>query len=217
MSNAHGFSSVHPNAIIYLMSSPRIALYGGAFDPPHLGHVLAITHVLNSGLADEVWLVPVGDDRGDKEPPQVNALYRKKMSELLIKSYFSGKPVKLCSLQLDGKLPGSVTIDLLEHLEEIYPKHSFLFVIGADNIAKLQSWTDSERLLKKVEFLVVARPGEDHITPRQGKFTLLKDSQKIEATISSSLARALVREGKCMSGIIPEEIAQFIKANKLYS
>lgn len=198
------------------LETKRIGLFGGAFDPPHLGHLTAITLLLNSAQVDEVWLVPVGDDRGDK-PPAAPAVARGKMVELMLQESFPGcRQVRLNTVQLEGKLPGSFTIDLWDRMRSDYPRCEFYFVTGADNLKFLSAWKSPERLLNEVHWLVVNRPGETIECSAPKHFRLVKNAFNLGVNLSSSQLRAMLRKGERVAGLLPLSVAAYIRTTGLY-
>ena len=198
-----------------VLPGKNIAVFGGAFDPPHLGHATVISNILDSNLADEVWIVPVGDDRIDK-PTRTPGPIRARMVEAMIAEVFAvDAPLKLDTVQLDGKLPGSYTIDLLDHFEARHPDLRFSFVIGQDNVVQLSSWRRWPGLCKRARFLVVPRPGSDPEAPPPEGVSLVYVRGHISDASSSSV-RALVRSGQPLDGVVPLSVARIIRDSGLY-
>ena len=109
----------------------RIALYGGSFDPPHLGHVITITALLNSGLVDEIWLVPTGLRRDKIHHASVDD--RKAMIAIMLSTMFGSRVrAYLDTSQINRSWQLSTTAELIAEMERQYPNHVFLFVIGSD-------------------------------------------------------------------------------------
>jgi nicotinate (nicotinamide) nucleotide adenylyltransferase len=112
----------------------NITLFGGSFNPPHIGHALIIEEFLSSGLTDELWLLPTYNHAFNKSLAPSN--HRLKMCELLIdfltkstdhQSLITGHKLKLCPIEIDYKLSGS-TFDTLQVLkkERMYLKEKLL-------------------------------------------------------------------------------------------
>lgn len=193
----------------------RIALFGGTFDPPHIGHVQVIAGLLNSRMFDAVWVVPSGERR-DKIAA-AKAVERLKMTELLLEEYFASSPeVVLFSGQIDGTLEDSSTIALLDYLRSSYPEHSFTCVIGADLLSELRTWVSAERLLKEHVFGVFARDGAE-IEPSLPYARRLDLGGIVPCPVSSSSIRRLLGEGKCVSGLLPRSVLAYIEDQGLYS
>lgn len=192
----------------------RIALFGGSFDPPTRGHVATARNVLRSGLVDELWFVPAGDDRYDRTLV-VSADARRTMVELLLAEEFAGDSrVKIERAQIDGRLPGSATIDLVDYLKEREPGNTLFFVIGADNIGKITGWKEYERLSHTVRFLAVPRLGDTIAPELPPAVTVLEGGEPSSA--SSSEVRRLLAKGEPTDHLLTPEVAEFIRCNNLY-
>lgn len=193
----------------------RIALFGGTFDPPHLGHVLTVTALLNSGAIDEVWIVPVGDDRGDKSPI-AHAKQRQAMTELMLNEFFLNDPVRVETVQILGKLPGSYTVDLLKELGSRYPTDEFNFVIGSDNALKIKDWKEGNWLWNNARFIVMPRLGEPEPTELPANFKILATANITQTNAASSAIRTALKLNKKLTGIVPQRVQEYIRKNAIY-
>lgn len=193
----------------------RIAIFGGAFDPPHVGHLSNISAVLNSDSAEEVWLVPSGDVR-DK-PATVLAAHRVKMLELYVQENFKDdSAVRLELSQIRENAPGSYTVELMANLRRVHPNVEFVFVIGSELVKDLPKWREAERLKNEVLFLVVPRPGFAPGDSAGFRLTHLPESFLLSSIASSTAARTLLREKKRTAGFLTPAVLSYIKANQLY-
>lgn len=103
----------------------RVALIGGAFDPPHNGHILCVSNLFNSKLVDQVWLVPSGDGRYDKKSEASSAL-RKKMLEIIVENDFKrDSRIKIELSQIDNPKDPCYTSELLKRLARQHSSNEF--------------------------------------------------------------------------------------------
>ena len=194
----------------------RIALYGGSFDPPHLGHIVTVKNLLNSGEVEEVWLVPTGDDRYDK-PPVASSKHRLRMLELVLEHTLRDLPVRIETIQLEEKLkPGSQTINLIEHLKEKYPANEFKFVVGADKIGELPSWVEFERLKEMISFLVVPRPNEQIPEKIPDYVSILSFDNMLESEAASTEIRNALVKGDLLDKFLPKEVENYLAEFNIY-
>jgi nicotinate-nucleotide adenylyltransferase len=137
-----------------------VGVFGGSFNPPHLGH-LAIARAVRAALElDVVLLVPaaspphkVGHD--DMETPE----HRLAMTLLAAgDDPHDGIEVSDLELRREGR---SYTIETMTILREQRPGDELLFIVGGDSVGELPTWKEAPRLLSEVRFVVVARPGYD--------------------------------------------------------
>ncbi len=178
----------------------KIALYGGAFDPPHLGHQFTLLYLISCTQHDEIWLLPAYNHPfGKKMVPfdlrcQMCELLAAPLSPKVLVSRVEAEP------ECDGR-----TYNTVRYLQEKYPDCRFSFVLGADNLAQSHKWYKWEELSKLTDFIIIGRgaiPQIDAIT--------LPD-------ISSTLVRSLLAGGKAPKTLVPQNILQFIAEKHLYS
>jgi nicotinate-nucleotide adenylyltransferase len=136
----------------------EIALFGGAFDPPHLGHLALAKALANSELFDEIWIIPSGS-RPDKK-----YLFHDEQRISLVKALIEdllGYNLK-CNLRyIDIEINNPDLIGTVELLDELKSRHkNFIFtvVIGSDLILQLKNWRHHQRLMKECNFITVNRP-----------------------------------------------------------
>lgn len=131
----------------------NIAIYGGAFDPIHNGHVAIIQELKKIKEMDEVWIMPTRVSRwkNDAAPSSL----RLKCINKVIEDFDN---VHLKTNEIESNKEVIYTIDTIEELHREYNDVNFYFVIGYDQLAKLDKWKDIDKLSKLVKFLVVGRP-----------------------------------------------------------
>ena len=130
----------------------KIALLGGTFDPVHKGHIQVAIEVLKQTSMDQVWFVPSANP-----PHKDHTMFSFEQRVIYIKEAIKDYP-KFAIWDRDlRKNDKSYTIYLINELYEKYPEYKFAFIIGADNVTKLQSWYRYEELLELIEFIVIDR------------------------------------------------------------
>ena len=197
-------------------SGSRIALFGGSFDPPHLGHKTVIDHLLASGLVDQVWLVPSGVGRYDKKS-QASVAERMAMTELFLDEYYHGKPeLRIETCDAEGKIEESATYRLMCYLKQRHPEFSFAVLIGADNIDKLSTWKFPEQLKAEVNFLAVKRIGQSLPRKLPNNVTVLPDLGLALSSVSSSQIRAEIAKGQNCQGLTAASVWRLIEDLRLY-
>lgn len=189
----------------------KIALFGGAFDPPHSAHAKVVKLVLDSKLADEVWLVPTADSRYDKKSV-INNQSRLDMLNLLVDSELKGLPVRVEPIQLKGALPDCGTMELIDVLRVIHGGCYFSFVIGGDLVAQLPTWRNADRLKREVIFLVVQRPGAK---PIKTDFQVKYVKGETEEISSTEIRKELAKNGD-LSKKLPKSVWDYIIKKDLY-
>jgi len=182
----------------------RIALFGGAFNPPHLGHILVAQQVLDFGGVDELWFVPTFQGSFDKPVASVE-------DRLAMVKLIDLPKTKVCTLEIDHQLDGH-TINLLPLL----PKdNSYVFIIGSDNLPSFHLWGNWQDLVKQIPFIVFPRLGFAS-EPLYENMTVLNHEHLILSNISSTKIRARIKEGLSLTNLIPSKIEEHLANNKLY-
>lgn len=132
----------------------KIAIYGGSFNPPHLGHVEAARTAAEQLCPDRFFIVPDNaNPNKDEEPGSPLPEERLALCQLAFQG-IAGAEVSEIELNRGGK---SYTADTLERLKELYPDASFTLVLGADMFLKLEDWYRFRFLLENCELAVLSR------------------------------------------------------------
>lgn len=184
----------------------HIAVFGGAFDPPHLGHLHVAQVLLEKNHADEVWFMPVNDHPFAKKMSP--GCVRVAMLELMIEPRMK---IELLELESPGM---SYSFHSLCTLKKRYPQHSFSFVIGADNVATFTKWHDYAALLEEFTVWVYPRMGSslEQVLPGMQILTAVQP-----VNISSTQAREALQTGRSVAGLLSERVANYCRETKLYT
>src|SRR3954464_8997726 len=123
----------------------NIAIFGGSFNPPHIGHQLAALYVLETAGVDQLWLVPCFRHPFDKALAPFEDRFR--MCELAAAALGPRAQVSTIEQELGEE---SRTLRTVRALEARHPEHRFHLVIGADLIDETDSWYGAEELRRAV-------------------------------------------------------------------
>ena len=190
----------------------KIGIFGGSFDPIHIGHAIIAQHIIGSGIVDQLWFMvsPMNPLKADKER-QVADTDRLRMVEMVSRPM---EGVETSALEFSMPKP-SYTIDTLNTLKEKFPDDEFYLVIGADNWSLFGRWRCSDEILEKYHLLVYPRLGHEVVIPEElkGRVTLV-DAPIIE--LSSTEIRKRLAEGKSVRYYVPDEVGQYIDRKNLY-
>jgi len=207
------------SVIIQIMakSRTRVALFGGTFDPPHIGHMVAIRQILDTKKFDEIWVVPSGVRRDKRSiaPPHD----RLTMTRLLVKHAFPPlENVKVLVKSHLIKNPDAFpfTIQEVEFLQKKYPGLRFTVAVGADQAQVLQYWHNAEKLFGMLDFLILARDGRPANVHPKCRATLIDPEEAIWMSISSTQLRRRLAHGHSISGLTLLPIVRYIQKRKLY-
>ena len=192
----------------------NIAVFGGSFNPPHLGHQLVSKQILSFTKTDEVWIAPCFQHTFNKSLAVVR--HRITMVKMLIE-----KKVQYCGEEIENKLSGE-TIELMNLLNRKYPQHQFSFIIGSDNLISFKKWGQWEKLLKTTEFLVFPRPKFEFDLQQYGlgnpnyQLKLISHPLLVKTDLSSTNIRKRIEKGLSIDYLVPEKVKKYIIKNNLY-
>lgn len=183
-------------------ATPTIALFGGAFDPPHIGHLLVSAYVIANEEVDQLWLMPAFRHAFEKEMSPFP--HRLEMCLLLARLFRKGVTATSVESELEGK---GYTIDTLRHLQTRYPSHRFRLVIGTDILGETEAWKDFDEIERLAPPIVIARAGFPH--PRAAEKPEMPD-------VSSTEVRRRLRAGEEIAHLVPRTVRAYIQAAGLY-
>lgn len=193
----------------------NVVLFGGAFNPPHLGHLLVIQQAFELvPEMDELWILPCYRHTFQKElAPSQDRLV---MVRLLMHEIPANlkKRVKLETIEVDQKLSGE-TYETLQLMKEQFPDDRFSFLMGSDQLKSFTKWGHWQELLNQMPFYVYPRNGyDDPVT--LPNMTLLHAETQVITNLSSSLIRKRIAQNLPLTHLVPEPIIDYLTVHKLY-
>lgn len=192
----------------------RLAIYGGAFDPIHNGHLATIGQLLASGQVDKVVVVPSGD-RPDKKS-SVSAIDRLAMTRLAIEEAFPQDPRVMVSDLHTAGIVGYGTIDLVDYFLA-QPGIEPYVVLGQELLGDLSKWKESARLQAIARFIVIRRPGTvEPQLPKEGTYAWLQAPHNVGVLVSSTTLRGMLAKGLSCAGLLPLSVIAFCRSRGLY-
>ena len=178
----------------------RVGIYGGTFDPIHLGHLHVITQLIEKDLVDQLLVIPAGVPLLRQNAPIANGQQRRTMCQLALADLPTQIAAKVQVNPIEILRTGpSYAIDTVEAVAQNHPDDTIVLVIGQDAADKLEQWHRIDELRDMVEFLVIGRPG----------FT--GNGVDIRAL---DVAATTIRQG--LSADVSSSVATFIRENNLY-
>src|SRR5471030_1157342 len=188
----------------------KIGLFGGSFDPVHIGHLLVAHAAVEELGLDRLFFIPASQSPFKTERQITPAEIRLQLLRLAL----AGKT----NCEIDGQeiRRGGVSysIETLRDYAKRFPEAQLFYLIGADNISKLNEWREAGELAKLTEFVAIPRPGEPAAEfPKPFRGRMLKG---FPVEISSSQIRARVKAGLPVENLVPPFVADAVRAAKLY-
>lgn len=211
----------------------KIGIFGGSFNPPHMGHINAIQTVAKKMGLSKVHVVPAAQNPLKTPVEGPTSDQRLELTKLAFASYGDTYFVDDQELKRGGK---SYTIDTVLELRKTYDAADLYLIVGADKFEELSQWKDYQKILSEVNIVITTRPGYDvpesleempgYLKPMVADFdfnfielTTGRNIQFItlrDIEISSSEVRKWLRSGKPVEKYLPLAVESFIKENKLY-
>ncbi|HEX6046510.1 MAG TPA: nicotinate-nucleotide adenylyltransferase [Pyrinomonadaceae bacterium] len=193
----------------------RIALYGGTFDPIHLGHLEIARRVLELFEIEKVLFVPAQLAPHKIGRPVTGPIHRYAMLALATQN---DPRLSISTFELDAP-NRRYTVDTIEHFQRVFGESTELFfIMGADSWSEITTWREWERLLTMVNHIVVTRPGHhvDETLPAPNARVVFTDA--VMKDISATNIRRLTSEGRLeeLAQLVPAPVAEYIKKYELY-
>ncbi len=191
-----------------MRKAKRIGIFGGLFDPPHIGHLIIAQSVLDEFHLDRVLFIPAGN------PPHKSQyspyIVRYKMTTLAIRANS-----KFSISKIEHAMTGTTyTIEVLKQLKKKLRSILYL-IIGSDQWLEIKTWKSPQELVRQCSVIVVPRP---HYDIKRGDFR----SQRILVShspmfdISSSEIRKRIKKNFEVRYLVPPEVYEYMTRKKMY-
>jgi nicotinate-nucleotide adenylyltransferase len=190
----------------------KMGIFGGTFDPPHLGHLIIAELAREQLGLNIVMFVPafIPPHKSMRNGATPNERYE------MIKKAIQGYRYFQVSRSEIMRKGVSYTADTLSEFKKKYPKTELFLILGSDNLLEFDSWKSPSEILSLATIAVYDRPGFDAssstVMTRVRPIRLLS----VSIDISSSAIRRRVKEGKTIRFLVPASVERFIKSKRLY-
>ena len=188
----------------------RIGIFGGTFDPPHVGHVLAASDAIDALALDRVVFIPAAE-----QPLKAGATVASAGDRLaMLEAAIHGDP-RLAADPIEIERGGlSFTVDTLRALRERWREDrelALFLLLGADVAATLPKWREPEAVATLAEIVCLTRAGGSEGPPTAGRAIATR-----RVDVSSTEIRSRVRAGRSIRGFVPDAVAAYIAERRLY-
>ncbi len=190
----------------------RVALFGGTFNPPHLGHLLMAEAARVQFRLDRVIFLPTSHPP-HKSVASFSAPHRLAMTRLAVR----GHP---CFQVSDWEIRQARTVytyETVAYFRKRWPRAALFFIIGSDSLSHLHAWRHGPALLKEARFLVVERPEAPWRKIPALLRTRVTPVHAPQVTLASHDIRHAVRRGRSIRYQVPASVAAYIQKHRLYS
>lgn len=186
----------------------RTGVFGGSFDPPHLGHLIVAENLRSSLDLDRVLWTPAAISPHKLDADPASAGHRSRMIDLAIAD---NPAFELCNIELERSGP-SYTVDSLDQLTSSFPADEFFLLLGMDSLVGFHTWREPDRILRLATIVAYPRAGVE--LPANTHDAVIVDSPVVE--ISSTLVRRRVGAGQSIRYLVPEPVRRYIEEMRLY-
>ena len=195
----------------------RIGIYGGSFNPIHIGHTSLAQSIIQQGIVDEVWLLvsPLNPLKQSANPDILDYDERLHIARLATEGMQG-----ICVSDFESSLPiPSYTVSTLAALAKAYPQHSFHLIIGADNWVDFKKWYKWQEILASYPIIIYRRPGYELDTNAntvvEAKGITIAETPLYD--ISSTEIRQAFRSGATPSEWLAPQVVRYIKDSNLFN
>jgi nicotinate-nucleotide adenylyltransferase len=194
----------------------RIAIYGGTFDPVHVGHLEIGRRISQLFAIDQFLFVPARRAPHKQDREVSPGFHRYAMLALATQN---DPALRISTFELDG--PGrQYTVDTLTHFRGQFGEQAELFfVMGADSWTEITTWREWQKLTTLANLIVVTRPGFNLETPEQAsgkKQVFISEAVMLDVSATEVRRAARERDDEKLNKLVPLEVANYIRKYGLY-
>ena len=197
----------------------RVGIFGGTFDPIHLGH-LAVARAIQSSLGlDNVVFVPAGQPWLKADTPVSRVKDRVQMLRLALARR---RALELSTIEADRPGP-SYTVDTMETLQrQLGSDADYFFLLGSDALMDIAKWKEPQRLIQLCQLVAFARPGFGLPTMEALEVAVPGISMRVvfaevpQVNIRATDIRRRIAEGRCIQRLVPRAVERYILEHGLY-
>lgn len=195
----------------------KIGLFGGTFDPIHIGHMILMENVINNLDLDKIYVLPNSNPPHKLENKKTALNLRLKMVNEAIKD---NPKLEINDYDYrDNEI--HYTFETINYFKKSYPNDEFFFIMGEDSFLDIEKWKNYKEILK--ENLIIFKRYSNKNFSLISKINQVRKYNKniylidnIALDISSTLIRNLVKENKSIRYLVNDEVINIIKEEKLY-
>jgi len=196
----------------------KTGIYGGVFDPVHLGHVTLANYVLESGIVDRLIILPTSLPP-HKKLPFVTIEHRFNM---ILLAFGQENPFIIFS-KYESENKVSCTYNSIEHFKKKYPQDDLFLIIGIDSMLQLKNWKNYKTIVDNVNFIVSPRQNSNIDKLKtyfsrsfvEKKVLILNEFKSVSIS-STDLKKMIITDRKNISTYLSENIIDYIVENRLY-
>ncbi|MFV1985917.1 MAG: nicotinate (nicotinamide) nucleotide adenylyltransferase [Gemmatimonadota bacterium] len=187
------------------LTGERIGVFGGTFDPPHIGHAIVASDLVERLALDRLLVIPA------PRPPHREASLSADTRLALTRRMFDGvASIEVSDLEFERSGP-SFAVDTLEEVARRFPEAELTLVIGADQLAAIDTWREWRRLPGLAKVAVMRRDGMEPELPDAARGLAYIAVNVTRIDLSASGIRDRLRRGETIRFLVPESIRKDIE------
>lgn len=188
----------------------KIGIFGGTFDPPHIGHVIAAQDACTALALDRFIFMPAAQPPHKQGSGVSDASVRLEMLAAAV----AGNPLfEISTIELNRSGP-SYTVDTLRQLSAQFREDVLFLLIGVDQVREFATWREPQEVLQLAQLVMLSRSGTDE-PGEQNKF--VKHTVAVtRIDVSSTLIRRRVAEGQPIRYLVADAVAEIVAREGLY-
>lgn len=195
----------------------KIGFFGGSFNPATFAHINLAKEIVDSCNLDKLIFVPMSNFY--EKDSLIEFKFRYDMLNLIC-----SKIKKLEVSDIENKKNSKLyAIDIFEIIEDQYKNDDIYYIMGSDNLEKIETWKGYNDLVTKYKYIILERKQNAFEKIVNNNIDIKKHKDNFEVVsnhkynnISSSLVRDKIKKNEDVSDLVPKEIAEYIKENNLY-
>lgn len=211
----------------------KIGIFGGSFNPPHVGHLNSLQTVLKKVGLDKILVVPAEQSPLKTPTDGPTSQHRLEMTKIAVQSWGDQYEVLDLEIKRGGQ---SYTVDTLKEIKQANPEAELFLIFGADHFFQFENWKSPDKILDLASLVVTSRPGFDlpsdekdlpnfyhsYVAEMDFNYVELKSGKSIQfirlndVEASATNIRKLLRIGKSVEKYIPLGVEAYIRENALY-
>ncbi len=189
----------------------RLGIFGGTFNPIHLGHLLIAEDAAEAFHLDRVVFIPSATPPHKRPRVIAPAPHRMRMVKLAIQGN-----TRFTSSDIEVRRGGpSYSVETLRHLRAAMPRAEFFFLIGTDSLRELHKWKEAPALVNLCEFICVTRPGE-RVARCRLRGARVRRLTGHPTDVSSTDIRNRLTHGGTIRYLVPDAVRRYIERCRLY-
>lgn len=190
----------------------NIGIFGGTFDPPHIGHLIVAESVKTEVSLDKIIFIPTSIAPHKQSATISLSSHRLEMVKLVTETN-EDYGYSDCEVKQGGI---SYTVDTLQYLKQQYPSDNLFLLIGMDNYVSFEEWKEPQKILELCTLIVMNRPEYQQQEIDSARHANARFVQVPNIAISSSEIRLRVAEKKSIRWYVTPEVEEYIHTHTLY-